>query len=191
MSPSTIKTRTIIAHVEDKPGVLNRVVSLFRRRGYNIASLTVGSSATPGVSQVTLVIDADDDMARRVEANLYKLVNVLHVEDVSFGAVVARDLALIKVRANAEKRAEVLKVVDVFRARVVDLGAELMTVEITGTPDKIDGLVEVLRPYQIVEMVRTGVVAMTRGEPHTDRKNATTEEATWHGSSTNATRISG
>lgn len=184
--PSTLKTRTIVAHVEDKPGVLNRIASLFRRRAFNIISLTVGRTEKPGISRMTLVVDADDDTAQRIEANLYKLVNVLFVEEVSFTKAVARELALIKVRASGDQRAEVLKVCEVFRARVVDMGAELLTVEITGTHDKVDGLVDVLRPYSVVEMVRTGVVAMTRGEP----QKHTQEEVTWPESSTTATPIS-
>jgi acetolactate synthase-1/3 small subunit len=154
--------RTFVAHVEDRPGVLNRVASLFRRRAFNIDSLTVGRTAEPGVSRMTVVLDADDDTARRVVANLYKLVNVLRVEDITGEAAVVRELALIKVRAGAEQRAAVLQLCEVFRARVVDVGACGLIVEITGTQDKIDGLVEVLRPFGIEEMVRTGAVAMTR-----------------------------
>ena len=160
----TVATRTIIAHVEDKPGVLNRIASLFRRRGFNIASLTVGRTAEPGVSRLTLVIDADDDTARRIEANLYKLVNVLLVEDVTFAPSVARELALIKVRAGAETRPRVLQVCEVFGARVVDLTAQIVTVELTATHDKIDDLVGVLSADGVIEMVRTGVVAMARGD---------------------------
>src|SRR6185295_2119299 len=144
MSPSNSRTHTLIAHVEDKPGVLNRIASLFRRRGFNIASLTVGRTAEPGVSRLTLVIDADEDTARRIEANLYKLVNVLLVEDVTLVPSVARELALIKVRASAETRPRVLQVCEVFGARVIDLTAQVVTVELTATHDKIDDLVGVL-----------------------------------------------
>jgi acetolactate synthase-1/3 small subunit len=164
MTASTVKTHTLIAHVEDKPGVLNRISSLFRRRGYNIASLTVGRTSEPGVSRLTLVVDADDDTARRIEANLYKLVNVLLVEDVTLKASISRELALVKVRASADTRARVLQVCEVFGARVVDMTPELVTVELTSTHDKIDDLVGVLACEGVVEMVRTGVVAMTRGE---------------------------
>jgi acetolactate synthase-1/3 small subunit len=156
--------RTFLAYVEDRPGVLNRVTSLFRRRGYNIESLTVGRTERPGVSRMTLVMGADDDDARRLEANLYKLVNVLWVEDVSHAQTVVRDLALIKVRAMPEQRAQVMQLCDVYRGQVVDIGPEAMIVEITGTQDKLDGLLEVLRPFGIVEMVRTGAIAMTRNE---------------------------
>src|SRR3954468_8220321 len=159
------KTHTFIARVEDKPGVLNRIASLFRRRGFNIASLTVGRTAEPGVSRLTLVIEADEDTARRIEANLYKLVNVLLVEDVTFSPSIARELALIKVRADATSRPRILQVCEVFGPGLIDLTAELVTVELTATHDKIDDLVGVLAPEGVLEMVRTGVVAMTRGEP--------------------------
>jgi acetolactate synthase-1/3 small subunit len=158
----TTKLRTFIAYVEDRPGVLNRVTSLFRRRNYNIASLTVGRTEEAGVSRMTIVMEADDDDARRIEANLYKLVNVLRVDDTSRAATVTRELALIKVRADAERRAQVREVCDVFRGRVIDVGPEALIVEITGTGDKIDGLCDVLRPFGILEMVRTGAVAMLR-----------------------------
>jgi len=154
---------TLIVTVEDRPGVLNRVASLFRRRGYNIESLTVGHTAEPGVSRMTVVIDADDDTVRRLEANLYKLVNVLYVENLRDKGAVVRDLALIKVRAGAAERAQVLQLLDVFRARAVDVDVENLVVEIVGTPDKVDGLVKVLEPFGVLEMVRTGAVAMTRG----------------------------
>jgi acetolactate synthase-1/3 small subunit len=160
--------RTFIAYVEDLPGVLNRVTSLFRRRNYNIVSLTVGRTERPGVSRMTVVIEADDDAARRIEANLYKLVNVLFVEDTSHAATMVRELALIKVRADGNTRSEVMRLCDVFRARVVDVGPEALVAEITGTEDKIDGLVDILRPFGIVEMVRTGTVAMVRSAEATD-----------------------
>ena len=156
------RLRTFIAHVEDLPGVLNRVTSLFRRRTYNIESLTVGRTHEQGVSRMTIVMDADDDGARRIEANLYKLVNVLRVEDTTLRATVARELALIKVRADATSRPSVMQICDVFRARVIDVGPEALICEITGPAEKIDGLVEVLLPFGVVEMVRTGAVAMVR-----------------------------
>ena len=155
--------RTFVVYVEDKPGVLNRAVSLFRRRNFNIDSLAVGHSDQPGVSRMTILIEADARTARLVEANLYKLVNVLRVEDVSQSPAVMRDLALIKVRATAEERPQVLQIVEVFRARVVDVTTDALMVEITGTEDKIEGLLDVLRPFGIIEMARTGTVAMRRG----------------------------
>ena len=155
--------RTLVVQVEDKPGVLNRVASLFRRRGFNIESLTVGHTERPGVSRMTIAVDTDEAGAARLEANLYKLVNVLRVDNVSCLPAVYRDLAIIKVATTTETRAEIMQLVHVFRARVVDVNHESMMIETTGTEDKINGLVEVLRGYGILEMARTGRVSMTRG----------------------------
>ncbi len=157
------RTRTFVVHVENKPGVLNRVASLFRRRSFNIDSLNVGTTHEPGVSRMTIVCQADDDTAKRIEANLYKLVNCLRVDEITDVPSVGRNLALIKVGVDAERRAEVLQLCDVFRARPIDVGPESVVVEITGAPDKIEGLVEVLRPFGVLEMVQTGTVAMARG----------------------------
>jgi acetolactate synthase-1/3 small subunit len=154
-----------VAYVEDKPGVLNRVASLMRRRAFNIESLTVGPTEQEGVSRLTMVVDTVDGGARRLEANLYKLVNVLRVEIVTDVPSVVRDLALIKVAADGGNRAQVMQLVDVFRARVVDVANDSLIIESTGTEDKIEGLLEVLRPFGILEMVRTGLVAMRRGTP--------------------------
>jgi acetolactate synthase I/III small subunit len=162
--PAGRKTaQTLIAYVEDRPGTLNRIVSLFRRRGFNIESLTVGRTEREGVSRITVVVRADDETARRLEANLYKLVNVLSVEDVTHAPSVTREMAFVKVRAAQDRRAELLQLVQTFRARVVDLGPESVIVETTGTQKKLDGLVEILRPFGILELVRTGAVAMLRG----------------------------
>ncbi|EPX64575.1 Acetolactate synthase small subunit [Cystobacter fuscus DSM 2262] len=161
MSPS--HQRTFIVHVEDRPGVLNRVISLFRRRAYNIDSLTVARTERPAISRITLVVVVDDREARLLEANLYKLINVLYVEDVTHQGPLVRELALLKVNATEETRSQVLQVCDVFRARAIDVTPSALVVELTGTPDKIDGLIEVLRPAGIIELVRTGAVAMARG----------------------------
>src|SRR5215469_6792493 len=155
---------THVVYVENKPGVLTRVASLFRRRGFNTDSLTVGRTEKPEVSRMTITVDADHDQAKRIEANLYKLVNVLLVENISNQPAIVRDLAMIKVAATHEARSHVLELASVFRARVVDVGPESLTIEITGAEDKIDGLLEVLRPYGVLEMVRTGIVAMRRGK---------------------------
>lgn len=155
--------RTFVAYVEDKPGVLNRISSLFRRRVYNIISLNVGRTHEPGVSRMTFVVEADDDKARRIEANLYKMVNVISVEDITKKPSVSRDLALIKVNVGPDKRAEVLQLCEVFRARAVDVGPNNLIVEITGTQDKIIGLIAILEPFGIAEMVQSGTVSMTRG----------------------------
>jgi acetolactate synthase-1/3 small subunit len=162
-APSAKLLRTFVAYVEDRPGVLNRISSLLRRRNYNIVSLNVGRTHEPGISRMTFRMEADDDTALRIEANLYKMVNVLSVEDITQKASVSRDLALIKVTVGPDKRAEVLQLCDVFRARAVDVAPETLIVEITGTQDKIDGLVAILQPFGIAEMVQTGTVAMTRG----------------------------
>ena len=159
---------TLIAYVEDVPGVLNRIASLFRRRNFNIDSLTVGRAEQPGVSRLTVVVDATEAGARLVEANLYKLVNVLRVDDLTRKPALMRELGLVKVTVTPDTRAQVLQLVDVFRARVVDVDDQALVIEVTGTPEKIGKCELVLRPYGIVEMVRTGVVAMARGhEPLT------------------------
>lgn len=155
--------RTFVVHVEDKPGVLNRVASLFRRRTFNIESLNVGRTHEPGVSRMTIVVEADPDTGRRIEAHLYKLVNVLRVTDVTDAPTVSRTLALVRVTVGPDQRAQVLQMCEVFRARVVDVAQDSLMIEITGTSDKIDGLVSVLRPFGIAELVQTGTVTMTRG----------------------------
>jgi acetolactate synthase-1/3 small subunit len=149
--------------VEDKPGVLNRIASLFRRRGYNISSLNVGRTHEAGVSRMTIVVEGDAGVAQLMEANLYKLVNVLSVQDITETPSVVRDMALVKVETAADRRAELLQLIEVFRSRVVDICPGTIIVEITGSPDKIDAFVEVLKPFGIVELVQTGRIAMTRG----------------------------
>ena len=154
---------TFVVYVADQPGVLNRVASLIRRRGYNIVSLTVGHTEVEGQSRMTLVVDASPDAAPRIEAHLYKLVHVRRVENVTSASAVCRDLAMVKVAATPSTRNHVMQLVDVFRARVVDVAPDSLIVEITGAEDKIDGFVEMLRPFGLIEMARTGTVAMTRG----------------------------
>jgi acetolactate synthase-1/3 small subunit len=155
---------TYVVHVADKPGVLNRVSSLVRRRNYNIESLTVGHTGTPGVSRMTVVVDADPDAAARIEANLYKLVHVLRVENVTAMPTVYRYLALIKVAATVESRTPIMQLADVFRARVVDVAPDSLIIEITGADEKIDGLIELLRPFGLLEVAKTGCLAMSRGK---------------------------
>ena len=154
---------TFVVYVENKPGVLNRVASLFRRRGFNIESLTVGHTERSGISRMTIVTDTDAAGTYRVETNLYKLLNVISVENITAAPSVCRELAMIKVAATAENRTPLMQLASVFRARVVDVAPTALVIEITGTEDKIDGLLEVLRHYGILEMVRTGRVAMSRG----------------------------
>lgn len=155
---------TLIVLVEDKPGVLNRVASLFRRRNFNIESLAVGRTEKKGVSRMTIVTNCENDNdAHKIEANLYKLVNVIDVQDLTREPTVTRDLALIKVKATPKQRSEINNLTAIFRARIVDVAPDSVIVEATGTEDKIEGMIELLRPIGILEMVRTGQVAMTRG----------------------------
>jgi acetolactate synthase-1/3 small subunit len=156
---------TLVALVEDKPGVLNRVASLFRRRAFNIESLSVGRTAEPGVSRMTIVIDSDQASAERVTAYLYKLVNVLQVDDLGAEPGIARDLALVKVAVSNGDRQALLRIVDETRAHIVDTSDRTVTVEITGEPPHVDAVIGRLEPIGIVEMVRTGQVAMRRGDP--------------------------
>src|SRR3979409_231050 len=153
---------TLVVLVEDKPGVLNRVANLFRRRAFNIESLTVGRTAEEGVSRMTIVIDSGEASAARVTAYLYKLVNVLQVEDLGAVPAVTRDLALVKVAVAGHDRAALLRVVDETRARRVYPGAQTMTLESTGEPPHVDSVIARLEPLGIIEMVRSGQVAMRR-----------------------------
>ena len=155
--------QTFAVYVDNKPGVLNRVASLFRRRAFNIESLTVGHTETPGISRMTIVVDTDERGGRLVVANLYKLIPVRRVDNITNMPTIARDLALIKVSATGDARTQVMQLVDVYRARIVDVSPESLVIEATGTEDKIDSLLEVLRPYGVGEMVRTGRVEMARG----------------------------
>jgi len=154
---------TFAVYVDNKPGVLNRVASLVRRRAFNIESLTVGHTEVAGVSRMTVVVDTDEYGARRLEAHLSKIVPVRRVENITATPSIARDLALIKVAATGDARTHVMQLVDVYRARIIDVSPESLVIETTGTEDKIDSLLEVLRPYGVIEMVRTGRVAMARG----------------------------
>ncbi len=172
---------TLIALVEDKPGVLNRVASLFRRRNFNIESLAVGRTENPGVSRMTIVTECENDMdAHKIEANLYKLVNVIDVQDLTRQPSVTRDLALIKVRATPEQRSEVNSLAEIFRARIVDVGPDCVIVEVTGTKDKVESMIELLRPVGIMEMVRTGQVSMTRGDHSGIRRTPGANGNGWH-----------
>ncbi len=165
-----------VVHVENKPGVLTRVASLFRRRAFNIDSLTVGRTEKADVSRMTIVVDTDKDGAKRLEAHLYKLVNVLLVENITGQPSINRDLAMIKVACSQETRTDILSLVNVFRARVIDLAMDSIIMEITGNEEKIDRLIEVLQPYGLLEMVRTGIVAMRRGvTPSNGKDNASTQ----------------
>ncbi|HXY29412.1 MAG TPA: acetolactate synthase small subunit [Gemmatimonadaceae bacterium] len=152
---------TLLVLMEDHPGVLHRAVSLFRRRGYNIESLAVGRSETPGVSRMTVVVESEN--VEQVAKQLYRLIEVLKVTDVTNEPTVERETALVKVHAPAASRAAVVASVRAFEARTIDVGLTTMIVEITGAPEKVDSFIEVLRPFGVKEMTRSGRIAMTRG----------------------------
>lgn len=156
-------THVLMALVENKPGVLTRVASLFRRRGFNIESLTVGHTENPDISRMTIVVDTSKTNATMVANNLFKLVNVIDVQDVTHEPSVMRDLALIKVKATPQTLFELNQMVDIYKAKVVDICPDSVIVEVTGPEAKIDSIVGMLAPYGILEMVRTGLVAMVRG----------------------------
>lgn len=159
---STTK-HTLVALVEDKPGVLNRVSSLFRRRNFNIESIAVGHSAQPNLSRMTIVLEGDDAKVEQVRKQLDKVVEVVKIVDITKEELVARELALIKIKATASTRSEIIQIVDVFRANIVDVSIDSLMVEVTGDEDKINSLLELLRGFGIKEVARAGRIALTRG----------------------------
>jgi len=154
---------TVIAWLEDKPGVLQRVVGLFRRRGFNIESLTVGHSETPGISRLTFVVDGDDRMVDQSVKQLYKLINVVKVEDVTERPAIVREMALVRVKVDNQTRGEIMQIVDIYRARIVDVSLDAVVIQTVGGEDQVESLIDLLSNYPVLEMVRTGAVAMTRG----------------------------
>lgn len=154
---------TLIALVEDKPGVLNRVASLFRRRGFNIESIAVGHSEMAGLSRMTIVVDGTVSSVEQVRKQLDKLIDVVKVTDITEDSMVGRELALIKVKATPATRSEIIQIVDIFRANIVDVAADSVVVEVTGDEGKIDSLLRLLQGFSIKEIARTGRIAMTRG----------------------------
>jgi acetolactate synthase-1/3 small subunit len=154
---------TLVAWVEDRPGVLSRVAGMFRRRGFNIMSLTVGASERAGLSRMTIVVETGRLDATIVEANLRKLVDVVDVHDVTHRPAVRREIALIKVRSTSQSRIEIAQLAEIFRAKIVDVGLVSVIVEASGDGEKIDRLIEVLAPHGLLEIMRTGCVAMERG----------------------------
>ena len=174
---------TLVALVEDKPGVLTRIASMFRRRGFNIASLAVGKSESPGLSRMTFVVEGDEDTVTQVIKQLDKLIDVMRVTDISNQEIVTRELALIKVCADAATRGEVIQIVHLFRANIVDVGAKSVMIEITGEEDKINALHDLLEPFGIIEMLRTGLVAMVRGQ--SDQRTSDSDRASNFGPTSN------
>ncbi|MCR2802387.1 acetolactate synthase small subunit [Paenibacillus soyae] len=158
-----MKKHTIAVIVNDQPGVLQRVSGLFGRRGFNIESITVGTSEEQGLSRMVIVTTGDDHTLEQITKQLYKLIDVIKVVDLSANPMVARELALIKVHAEPSARPEILGVVETFRAAVVDIGTQSLMVQVVGDTEKIDAMVELLKPYGIRELSRTGVTALNRG----------------------------
>ncbi|MDI6857873.1 MAG: acetolactate synthase small subunit [Dehalococcoidia bacterium] len=154
---------TIVALVENKPGVLNRIASKWRQRGFNIESLAVGHSEIPGLSRMTFVLGGPAADVEQVTKQLYKVVDVVKISDLTEEEIVTRELALIKVNATDQNRGAIIEIVDIFRGEIVDVSPDSVVVEITGTEDKVDAAFEMLRPYGIRELARTGRVAVTRG----------------------------
>jgi acetolactate synthase-1/3 small subunit len=155
--------RTLAILVENKPGVLTRVAGLFSRRGFNIESLAVGVTENPDTSRMTIVVSGDDHVLEQVMKQLNKLIDVIRVSDLPSEESVNRELALIKVGVDSSTRAEVMQIVDVFRAKIVDVGIKSVVVEVTGDESKINAMEQLLRQFGIKEMVRTGKIAMNRG----------------------------
>jgi acetolactate synthase-1/3 small subunit len=168
---------TIVALVEDKPGVLTRMASLFRRRGFNIESIAVGHSELPHLSRMTFVVNGSDTMVEQVRKQLDKVVDVVKAVDITGDNITTRELALIKVKATSATRSEIIEIVDIFRASIVDVAADSLIIEITGDEDKVDSLLKLLRGFGIREIARTGRIAMMRGstgQPQAEGKTSNT-----------------
>ena len=155
---------TLVALVTDKPGVLNRMASMFRRRGFNIESIAVGHSELPNLSRMTIVVDGATTSVEQVRKQLDKVVDVVKVSDISGDSIITRELALIKVKATSSSRSEIIEIVDIFRASIVDVASDSVTIEVTGDEEKISSLFSLLRGFGIKEVARTGRIAMVRGE---------------------------
>ncbi|WP_061213529.1 acetolactate synthase small subunit [Syntrophomonas wolfei] len=158
-----MKKHTLAVTVENRPGVLTRVTTMFRRRGYNIESLAVGATENPAISRITIEVAGDDRIIEQVTKQLYKLIEVIKINDLTDARSVDRELVLIKVKADNSVRAEIVQIVDIFRARIVDIGRDSLIIEVTGDSRKIEAIEDSLRAFGIIEMVRTGKIAMIRG----------------------------
>lgn len=162
------KQHTVVALVYDRPGVLNRVVSMVRRRAFNISSLAVGHSETPGLSRMTFVVAGDDALLAQVTNQLRKLVDVVRVSDLNQENTVFRELCMLRVRADAETRNEIMQIANIFRANIVDVAHDSLVVEITGDEDKVDSLEFLMRKFGVLEIMRSGRLAMVRGSHRAD-----------------------
>jgi len=154
---------TLVAIVQDKPGVHNRVVSMFRRRGFNIDSIAVGHSEVPHLSRVTIIVNGTTATVEQVRKQLDKLIDVVKIFDITGEKLTGRELALVKVKASSSTRSEILEIADIFRANIVDVASDSLTIEITGDEDKIESMLKLLRGFGVKEIARTGRVAMVRG----------------------------
>ena len=161
--PSRANHHTIVALVEDKPGVLNRIASKWRQRGFNIESLAVGHSEIPGLSRMTFTVDGAMHDVDQVTKQLFKVIEVVKINDITDEEVVARELALIRVAVSANNRTAILEIANVFRANVIDVAHDSLILEVTGHEEKIEALYELLLPYGVKELMRTGRIAMARG----------------------------
>jgi len=158
---------TLSVLVENKPGVLTRVAGLFARRGFNIDSLVVAETENPVVSRMTITVDEQDHPVEQVTKQLHKLINVIKITDLDPAGSVERELLLTKVKADAQSRAAIMQIVEIFRAKIVDVSPEVLIIEMTGTRDKVSALMELLHPFGVVELMRTGRIAMSRGKKAT------------------------
>ena len=166
---------TLVAIVQDKPGVLNRMVSMFRRRGFNIDSIAVGHSEVPHLSRVTIIVNGTTATVEQVRKQLDKLIDVVRIFDITSEKLTGRELALVKVKASSDTRSEILEIADIFRANIVDVASDSLTIEITGDEDKIESMLKLLHGFGVKEIARTGRVAMVRGNigvMHAEEKSA-------------------
>jgi acetolactate synthase-1/3 small subunit len=155
---------TLSVLVENKPGVLTRITGLFARRSFNIDTLAVGETENPDISRITITVDGDDQPIEQVTKQLHKLINVLKITDLDPATILERELVLIKVRADAETRAEIMQLAEIFRAKIIDVSMETVVLEVTGPREKVEAIVELMRAFHVVELVRTGKIAMSRGK---------------------------
>ena len=156
-------SHTLSVLVENKPGVLTRVTSLFARRGFNIDSLAVGPTEDPTLSRITIVVSAEDTPLEQITKQLHKLINVIKIQDLDPAESIDRELVLFKVNAASEKRHEIIEIANVFRAKIIDVGRNSLTIEATGAGDKIQAMEDLFRAYGIKELARTGKIALARG----------------------------
>lgn len=158
---------TLSVLVENKPGVLTRVAGLFARRGFNIDSLVVAETENPAVSRMTITVEEQDRPIEQLSKQLHKLINVIKITNLDPAGSVERELLLVKVKANAETRSEIMQIVEIFRAKIVDVSPEILIIEITGTREKVSAFLELMRPFGVVELMRTGRIAMSRSKKPT------------------------